>query len=85
MLCVVLAVWATPAAEAGPLIDGATSALRSDPVYVHPDAEPSLTASESEDLRARIAESGEPIFVAILPAAARDDLGAGARVRRRPA
>jgi hypothetical protein len=77
LLALLAAVWPA-SASAGPLVDEAASALRSDPVYVHPDAEPSLSDSEAEDLRARIAESGEPIFVAILPAAAREDVGGGA-------
>jgi hypothetical protein len=72
------AAWAAPAAWAGPLIDGAANALQSDPVYVAPGAEPSISADEADELRAQIAESGEPIFVAILPGEARDEVGGDA-------
>ena len=75
---VLFAAWAAPAAWAGPLIDGASSALQSDPVYVHPDAEPSISTEEADGLRDQIAESGEPIFVAILPGAAREEVGGDA-------
>jgi hypothetical protein len=75
LLVLVLAAWAAPAAWAGPLVDGAARDLRSDPVYVHPDAEPTLTVAEADELRTRIEESGEPIFVAILPAAAGEEVG----------
>jgi hypothetical protein len=75
LLVAAIAGLAAPLAGAGPLIDAATTALRTDSVYVHPDAEPSITDTEAEDLRAQIEESGEPIFVAVLPAEAREEAG----------
>ena len=70
---------AAPAAGAQGVIDTAARALASDPVYVAPDAKPSLTAAEAAALRRRI-ERGDagPVYVAILPAAAVDEAGGDA-------
>jgi hypothetical protein len=46
---------AAPAAHAGELVDGAAGALRSDPVYVHSDAEPTLTDAEADAVAAALA------------------------------
>jgi hypothetical protein len=76
---------AAPAAGAQGVIDTAARALASDPVYVAPDAKPSLTAAEAAALRRRI-ERGDagPVYVAILPASAVDEAGGdpGEVVRR---
>jgi hypothetical protein len=50
-------------------LDEVTTALRSDPVYVDPDAERAISDSAAEDLRADIRDGGTPIFVAIVPSA----------------
>ena len=60
-------------ALAGPIIDRAAAGLRSDPVYVDSEAGASLSSSEADDLRRRIREGDEPIFVAVLPAGALDE------------
>jgi hypothetical protein len=60
---------------AGPYVDAATSSLRTDPVFVDPSAERAITEAEAAQLRARIKESGAPVFVAVLPAAAIDEVG----------
>jgi hypothetical protein len=50
-------------------------ALRSDPVFVDPDAERALSDDEAASLRSAIASAGTPIFVAVLPASMLDDAG----------
>ena len=76
-LVVVVALFAcgalVPNARAGPLIDRAVAALRDDPVYVDPQAERALTDAEADRLRERI--GGSDVFVAVLPAAARGEVG----------
>jgi hypothetical protein len=67
------------AQEAGPLVDEAARALRTDPVFVHPDAEYPLNDEETERLRERIAESqAGPIYIAVLPDEARAEAGGDA-------
>lgn len=51
-------------------LDAVAESLRTDPVYNDPSAENALTTSQADDLRAQIEGTGEPIFVAVLPAAA---------------
>ncbi|CAN5154978.1 hypothetical protein BH20ACT9_BH20ACT9_02700 [soil metagenome] len=47
----------------------AAAALRTDPVYVHPDAEPGLSPAAAEELRAAIVQADAgPVYVAVLPA-----------------
>jgi hypothetical protein len=58
-------------AHGGPVLDRAVEALRDDPVYVDPAAERRISDDDAARLRERIAEAGaEPLYVAILPAAA---------------
>jgi MYXO-CTERM domain-containing protein len=80
LLALMVAALALPgAASAGPLIDQAAQALESDPVFVHPDAKPTISAAEAEQLRERIASAGAgPTYVAILPAGARNEAGGDA-------
>jgi hypothetical protein len=68
-------VAATPAPAQG-VIDTAARALASDPVYVAPDAQPSLPPAEAASLRRRV-ERGDagPVYVALLPASALDEAG----------
>lgn len=64
----------TQAAAAAPAdVDEAADALRSDPVYVDPDAERQLSTEEADLVRAAIRDAGTPIYVAVLP-----DIAAGA-------
>jgi hypothetical protein len=69
-----VAVNALPAA-AGPWVDRATGSLRDDPLYVHPQARPTLTAAAAAQVRARIARTGTPLFVAVLPRQALAEAG----------
>jgi hypothetical protein len=57
---VVLLLGAAPA-------DDAATALRSNPVYLDPEAPAELTASEARDLRDRVVDAGTPIYIALLP------------------
>jgi hypothetical protein len=71
-----LALVLAPAARAGEIIDRAVQALAADPVYVDPDAEAAIPASDAERLRQEItAKRAGPMYVAILPAAAADEAG----------
>src|SRR4051794_1782361 len=77
LLLLTLAVpLALPAVAPAAVIEDAARALASDPVYVAPDAEPSLSASQADALRARI-ERGDagPVYVAVLPGSAVDEAG----------
>ena len=66
-----LVVPAAPA-WAGPEVDQAAFALRTDPVYVDADAELRLTAAQERGLEARIATAqAGPLFVAVMPEAAK--------------
>jgi hypothetical protein len=72
-----VAVTATPAA-AGPWVDRTTGSLRGDPLYVHPAARPTLTPAAAAQVRARIAATGTPVFVAVLPSQALAEAGGSA-------
>lgn len=74
LLAVAVAAFAFAApAQAQSALDDAAAALRSDPVYVHPDAE-LLSDDDADELRGEIARAGGgPIFIAILPESARSD------------
>ena len=68
-----------PGASAATFLDQAAEALRSDPVYVHPDAEVSVSDVDAARLRDRIANSnGGPIYIAVVPSAARNEAGGDA-------
>jgi len=68
-----------PPAFAGQIIDRAVAALGADPVYVDPTAEVTLTASEADQLRARIAQTdAAPVYVAVLPGEVRGEAGGSA-------
>ena len=56
-------------ARAGELIDRAVEGLRSDNVYVDPEADPTLSAAEADALRDRIVEQrAGPMYVVVAPA-----------------
>jgi hypothetical protein len=66
-------------AQAGELIDRAVAGLRSDNVYVDPDADPSLTDAQADALGDRIASSGAaPMYVVVAPEAIRGEAGGDA-------
>ena len=52
--------------------------MRSDPVYVDPDAERALSESEAAEVREAIRDAGTPVYIAVLPAAAADSAGGDA-------
>jgi hypothetical protein len=79
LIVVLVALMLAAPAGAGPQIDAAVEALREDPVYVHPKADPGLPSGDAERLRERIATAGEgPIYVALLPSEARAEAGGSA-------
>ena len=63
------------AQTAGPIIERAAQALKTDNVYVDPAAERKISDSEADDLRQQIRESTVPLFIAVLPAAAVEEVG----------
>nr|MBA2425581.1 hypothetical protein [Actinomycetota bacterium] len=68
-----------PALAQGSTIDAAADALQNDPVYVAPGAESLLAPADADRLRERIAAADAgPIYVAVLPEAARDEAGGSA-------
>jgi hypothetical protein len=70
------ALLVVPVAKAGPIIDRAVAALRSDPVYVDPAADLAPSAADQNRLRQRVDSAGAgPVFVAILPNAAELETG----------
>jgi hypothetical protein len=73
----VVAVAAAPA-TAGPWVDRTTGSLRGDPLYVHPSARPTLAPAPAAQVRARIARTGTPVFVAVLPRQALAEAGGSA-------
>jgi hypothetical protein len=80
--CVVLAAAAATAlalsapAFAGERIDAAVNALRSDPVYVDPNAELAIDAADQAELRSKLDNAGAgPVYIAILSQAAEGEAG----------
>ncbi|HEX2235147.1 MAG TPA: hypothetical protein VHK89_02625, partial [Actinomycetota bacterium] len=58
------------------IIDEAAEALRTDPVYVHPEVSADLSESDAEELRDRIeAADAGAIYIAVLPERARLEAG----------
>lgn len=57
-------------------VERAVEGLRSDPVYVDPDASSALSAEEAENLRQQIGSSDAgPTYIAVLPERARNEAG----------
>src|SRR3954465_6716354 len=68
LLTVLLVLLAAPIARAQSGISAAAEALKSDPVYVDPDAEAKLSDSEADQLRQRITDKDAgPMYVAVMP------------------
>jgi hypothetical protein len=72
-----LALVAMTAAQAvaGPWVDRTTGSLRDDPLYVNASARPTLSPAAAAQVRARIAGTGTPVFVAVLPRQALAEAG----------
>ena len=77
LLCSLLALVFVPGhpALAQGVLQRAAQELRKDPVYVDPGAERSISDADADRLRTQIRESGTPVFVALLPAAAVEEAG----------
>ena len=75
----VAALAIAPLAAAGPIVDRAVDALRSDPIYVDPDAEETLSGTEEDRLRSQIdAANAGAIYLAVLPEDASAEAGGDA-------
>ena len=59
---------AATAGSADATVAAAARALRADPVYVAPGAQPTLTRAQADELRASIEDAGGDVYIAILPA-----------------
>jgi hypothetical protein len=66
VLLVVFLGVAAPAWAHGGAIGDAVEALTSTPVYVDPDATPTLTDAQAQRLADRIATSGRPVYIAVI-------------------
>jgi hypothetical protein len=77
LLPIVLLLLLIPApAQAGELIDRAVAGLQSDNVYVDPEADPTLSAAEADELRDRISSAGAaPMYVIVAPEEIRGEAG----------
>jgi hypothetical protein len=65
-----------PAAQAGPRIDEAIEALRTDPIYVDSAAQLAIDAGDEARLRRKLDRAGAgPVYIAILRQAAEDETG----------
>src|SRR3954452_19692726 len=80
LACTIAVLGLSPAARPSELIDRAAEALRSAPVYVDPDARPTLSSEEAGRLGARISDSGAgPMYIAVLPGDALGEAGGDPR------
>jgi hypothetical protein len=61
--------------QGGPLLERAAGALPRDPVYVDPERAQEVDAAAADRLRRRIAQHGAPVFIAVLPASAVEEVG----------
>jgi hypothetical protein len=81
-ICALALAAPATATHGGQIVRQAAEALVSDPVYVHPDAIPSISAAEADELRDRIARAGGGTYVAVLPSAALHEGGTAEGVLR---
>jgi len=63
-------VGASPAYADTTLQDAITSLRNGDVVYVAPDASPTMTQAEADQLKARVRNIGSPFFIAVVPKSA---------------
>jgi hypothetical protein len=78
-LALLLLLAIAPAAHAQSVVARAAEALAGDPVYVDPKAERAITEADADRIRQRIDERGAgPMYVAILPDAAKREGGGSA-------
>jgi len=62
-------------AAAAPTADDIVAELRSDGVYVHPDAEQEVSADDAATLLEQVEASPTPIYIAVVPAASAESGG----------
>ena len=75
LVAVLVLALAAPALAQSDL-DAAGEALKSDPVYVDPDAEAQLSDSDAEELRTRITDADAgPMYVAVMPRSVVNEAG----------
>jgi hypothetical protein len=74
-----LVLLAAPAAAAR-YVDDAAAGLRADGVYVDPGATAIVSEQDAARLQGMVAEAGTPIYIAVLPAAARREEGDSTRM-----
>jgi hypothetical protein len=82
LICALAAAPTASATHGGRIVRDAADALARDPVYVHPEAIPSISAAEAEELRDRTANAGGAVYVAVLPSAALHEGGTAEGVLR---
>jgi hypothetical protein len=75
LVVAVAALPAAAAATAAPSPSDIAAALRTENVFVHPDAEQGLSEDEAAQLLEQVADSPTPIFVAVVPAESADSVG----------
>jgi hypothetical protein len=76
LLALALLLALPSSAQAGELIDRAVEGLRSDNVYVDPEADPGLTESQADGLRNRIIDDrAGPMYVVVAPRAISGEAG----------
>src|SRR5215207_6580092 len=79
LVALLAALIAAPAAAAQDAVSEAADALATNPVYVDPSAERALSDEEADALRRRIEErNAGPLYVAVLPATAKNEGGGSA-------
>ncbi len=84
LLTVLLCLVAAPAALAQGQLTAAADGLRSDPIYVDPDARDLLPAADVRDLRREVREKDAfPLYIAVLPAGSADEAGGNPDVAAR--
>jgi hypothetical protein len=79
LLALFIPAAAQAAQETDSVVAEAAAALRTDPVFVHPDAEADLDENDANRLRDRVADSqAGPVYIAVLPDDARLEAGGDA-------
>ncbi|HEX2041801.1 MAG TPA: hypothetical protein VHF24_04115 [Acidimicrobiales bacterium] len=75
LLTVPVVLVAAAALAAGPIVDRAGQALRTDPVYVDPDAGGTVSGGDAGRIRDEVRAGSHPVYVAVLPAAVLQEAG----------
>lgn len=78
LLSLLLTAPAAAQTQTDTVVGAAGQALRSESVFVHPGANPTIGEDAADELRKKINDSGQPIFIAVLPASAIQEVGGDA-------